>query len=129
MLRFNQKIETTVWLGFDNNQRSLHEYADTSALPVWIDYMKTVLKNIPESIAPTPPGIVSARIDPKTGLLAPANFQNAMFEVFRKEYAPTTYTHTTNETTAQPAIILQTSADSNSESDNSQDDDNQAPLF
>ena len=126
---FNQKIETTVWLGFDNNQRSLHEYADTSALPVWIDYMKTVLKNIPESIAPTPPGIVSARIDPKTGLLAPANFQNAMFEVFRKEYAPTTYTHTTNETTAQPAIILQTSADSNSESDNSQDDDNQAPLF
>ena len=42
---FNQHIETTIWLGFDNNQRSLHEYASSSALPIWIDYMRTVLKD------------------------------------------------------------------------------------
>jgi penicillin-binding protein 1A len=91
---FNQKVETTVWLGFDNNQRSLHEYADSSALPIWINYMKTVLNHMPESAAPTPPGIVSVRIDPKTGLLAPENFDNAQFEVFRKDDAPTAYTST-----------------------------------
>jgi penicillin-binding protein 1A len=119
---FNQKVETTVWLGFDNNQRSLHEYADASALPIWIDYMKTVLKSMPESASPSPPGIVNVRIDPKTGLLASADFQNAVFEVFRKDFVPTTYTDSLNTAPSQ-TDTLQT------QPTELQSDDDQTPLF
>ena len=38
-------------------------------------------------------GIVSVRIDPKTGLLARPNQTSALFEVFRKDHIPTQYTH------------------------------------
>lgn len=121
---FNHQIETTVWLGFDNNQRSLHEYADTSALPIWIDYMKTVLQDMPESNIPEPEGIVSVRIDPTTGLLAPENFPNAVFEIFRKDNAPTKYTNT-------PVVnSLQINTDTtkqNASTDTSADQ--QTPLF
>jgi penicillin-binding protein 1A len=121
---FNQKVETTVWLGFDNNQRSLHEYADMSALPVWIDYMKTVLKDMPESLAPTPTSIVSVRIDPKTGLLAPNDFDDAAFEVFRKDDAPKRYTN-------RPGISPTTQLTSTQKKapDNTANNSDQAPLF
>ncbi len=119
---FNQNIETTVWLGFDNNQRSLHEYADTSALPIWIDYMKTVLNTMPESLAPTPPGIVNVRIDPQTGLLAPADFPNAVFEVFRKEYAPTMYTNSSTMTPSQTEKLQTIPSGSDA-------DEDQTPIF
>jgi penicillin-binding protein 1A len=38
-----------------------------------------------------PEGIITAKIDPKTGLLAPAGMRNAIFEVFREAYMPTEF--------------------------------------
>jgi len=35
-----------------------------------------------------PEGIVTVRIDPETGLRAPAGMQDAIFEVFREEKVP-----------------------------------------
>ena len=40
------------------------------------------------SLLPRPNGIVSVRIDPKTGLRADPTDPNAIFEIFREEYAP-----------------------------------------
>jgi len=91
---FNGDIVTTAWLGFDTPQ-SLYEYAAKAALPMWIDFMKVALHNKPSNTLPQPQGIVTARIDPKTGLLATPN-QKSIFELFRKENVPT---HTTNTTT------------------------------
>jgi len=122
---FNSQIETTVWLGFDNNQRSLHEYADRSALPIWINYMRTVLKGMPESTAPTPANIVSVRIDPNTGLLAPNNFDQATFELFRKQYAPTNYTHVSTASAVNTTSTQSNSNKQTAENNNSQ----QTPLF
>ncbi len=39
-----------------------------------------------------PPGIVTARIDANTGLLAGPNDSNAIFEVFTQQTAPTAQT-------------------------------------
>ncbi len=53
--------------------------------------MKTVLEDMPEQILPEPPGLVYARINKITGKLAQPNDPDAMFEVFRTEYAPTEF--------------------------------------
>ena len=59
-----------------------------AALPIWIEYMRTALEYMPESIMEQPEGLVHARIDPGTGKLAPPGSPDAIFEVFRPEYAP-----------------------------------------
>ena len=63
---FNSDIEATVWVGFDNPQ-SLKEYGSKAALPIWMDYMGTILKDKPEHTVSMPSGIISVRIDPQTG--------------------------------------------------------------
>lgn len=87
---FNSNVVTTVWVGFDNLQ-SLHEMGAKAALPIWIDYMRVALEDQPEATMPQPDGIVTARIDPVTGLLATPSQTNAIFEVFRADTVPTTY--------------------------------------
>lgn len=84
---FNSKLVTTVWVGFDN-LRSLHEYGAQAALPIWIDFMKEALKDVPNSTMPQPPGIVTVRIDPGSGRLASSRSRHAVFEVFRKNLQP-----------------------------------------
>ena len=48
------------WIGFDQ-PKSLGngETGGSAALPTWIAYMAKVLKNVPESFLPQPPGIVA----------------------------------------------------------------------
>ena len=85
---FNSNLVVTTWMGFDQSQ-SLNEYAAQAVLPMWIDFMRTTLKNQPEAIMPQPNNIVTVRIDKKTGLLAQADDPDSMFEIFRKQYVPT----------------------------------------
>ena len=87
---FNSNLTTTVWVGFDQPETlGRREFGGTAALPIWIDYMRIALKDQPES-APVPPeGIVSVKIDPKTGLLATPGQKSALFEYFREDDAPT----------------------------------------
>lgn len=86
---FNRDMVATAWIGFDQPKTlGRNEFGSTAALPIWIDFMKVALADKPEN-GPTPPdGIVSVRIDPKSGLLAYPGQDNAMFEVFRKQNAP-----------------------------------------
>lgn len=87
---YNRDIAVSSWLGFDQNSLlGRREYGGSAALPIWIDYMRTALKDSPDLPRPTPKGIVTTRIDPDTGLLARPGQRNAIFEVFRSEYAPT----------------------------------------
>ncbi len=86
---FNGKVATTVWVGFDEPQPlGDRETGARAALPIWINYMREALKGVPETPLVQPPGIVTVRIDPETGLLADAGFPKAIFESFREEYVP-----------------------------------------
>ncbi|MGY0217936.1 penicillin-binding protein 1A [Endozoicomonadaceae bacterium StTr2] len=86
---FNSQLLTTVWVGRDDNQTlGRWEYGANVALPIWLEYMKVALQDMPESPLPQPPGIVTLKIDPVTGEPAAANDQNAIFEVYRTEKAP-----------------------------------------
>ncbi len=86
---FNQDIAATAWVGFDKI-RSLgnRETGGKAALPIWIDFMRYALNEKPETPLKQPPGIVTVRIDKKTGLQTNASNPNAMFEIFRAENIP-----------------------------------------
>ncbi|THB74866.1 MAG: penicillin-binding protein 1A [Gammaproteobacteria bacterium] len=86
---FNQDIAATAWVGFDKI-RSLgnRETGGKAALPVWIDFMRDALKNKPQVPLKQPAGIITVRIDKKTGQQTNASNPNAIFEIFRAENVP-----------------------------------------
>ncbi|MCP5162776.1 MAG: penicillin-binding protein 1A [Hahellaceae bacterium] len=86
---FNTAIETTVWVGFDQPKTlGRREYGAAAALPIWIDYMATALKGSPIANLAQPKGMTSVKINPETGKLAAPGDPDAIFEIFREEYAP-----------------------------------------
>ena len=98
---FNTKIATTVWVGFDNPKTlGRREYGAKAALPIWSDYMKVALEDVKESHMKQPDGIVTVRIDPETGLLAKPGAKNAIFEIFRTEFAPKKQANTPDDMTS-----------------------------
>ncbi len=89
---FNQDYVATAWVGFDQpTTLGRREFGGTAALPIWIDFMREALKDKPENAPTAPEGIVSVKIDPKTGQLAYPGQDNAIFEFFRKGNAPKGY--------------------------------------
>lgn len=85
---YNTDLVTIAWLGYDQQQRSLHEYGAQAALPMWIDFMQTALKGRPERPIDQPSGIVSIKIDPQTGKRASTTDPIAKFEYFMFPYVP-----------------------------------------
>lgn len=86
---YNADIVTTVWTGFDQPQTlGRREYGGTVALPIWIDYMSSVLEGAPEHAPAEPEGILTLRIDPKSGRAASPGTPDAYFEIFRSEDSP-----------------------------------------
>jgi penicillin-binding protein 1A len=57
------------WIGFDQPKKlGANETGGFAALPIWIGYMQTALKGVPEMEMRVPEGVVAVRIDPETGL-------------------------------------------------------------
>lgn len=89
---FNPNLVTTVWVGFDRVQPLGNgETGGRAALPMWVDYMSTALQGTPEATLPQPPGLVTVRIDSKTGLRLPSGQAGGLFELFRPDYVPERY--------------------------------------
>ena len=90
---FSPNLATGVWVGFDD-RRSLgdREAGASAALPIWISYMKTALEMVPQTAFSIPEDVVFARVDPKTGLLAPEGMEGAVIEIFVKGTEPTAIT-------------------------------------
>jgi len=86
---FNDQVVTTTWVGFDN-QRSMgrRETGGRASLPMWINYMRVALDGMPENLQEQPQGMVTVRIDSKTGKHADVNTTSSLFELFREENAP-----------------------------------------
>jgi len=59
-----------------------------AALPIWINYMRIALQGKPERHLPRPDGLVTVKIDAKTGEAATDQDTNTIFEIFRKENVP-----------------------------------------
>ena len=80
---YNTELVTSVWVGFDSHEPlGRNEVGGKAALPIWIDYMRVALHGVPDQIPDIPEGVIRARIDPDTGLLARLENPNAIMEVF-----------------------------------------------
>jgi len=86
---FNTEVQTSVWVGFDQPKTlGRREYGAKSALPIWNEYMAIALQDSPEAHMKQPEGLVTVRIDKETGQLAQPGAKNAIFEIYREEFAP-----------------------------------------
>jgi len=74
------------WVGFDQ-PRTLgkNQTGGVVALPIWIDYMETILKDVPESSRELPAGIVTVPTGP---VAAPAGEAKLLPEFFYEEAVP-----------------------------------------
>ena len=105
---FNAHVVATSWVGFDAPGRPLGrtskhpdiprseqevgaEAGALTALPAWIRFMQDYKDKVPEVYREIPEGIISVRIDRKTGLLSRKNDYTTRFEYFIKGTEPTKY--------------------------------------
>lgn len=87
---FNDDVVATVWVGHDTlESMGRGDTGASAALPIWVDFMETALKDSPKEPQSLPDGLVSVRIDPMSGLLAHPDQSNAIFELFPVESVPT----------------------------------------
>jgi penicillin-binding protein 1A len=86
---YSPSVVAGVWVGFDD-QRSLgkRETGTRTALPIWIDVMETADQTPKETDFAMPSGVIVARIDPASGLLAYEGQEDAFDEVFLSGTAP-----------------------------------------
>lgn len=85
---FDADLVAVAWIGFDNpHTRGRNETGAAAALPIWMDYMGTALKGVPEQPLVPPEGVVAVRIDPDTGLRV-AEGQRGITDYFYQEFLP-----------------------------------------
>lgn len=86
---YQRHVVTNVWVGFDSPETlGRGEVGGRVALPIWIDYMRVALKDLPEWQRPLPPGIVQAPVDKATGALVKRGSPNSVIEYFKAGALP-----------------------------------------
>ncbi len=78
---YQQTVTGCAWIGFDQPKNmGNNETGGAAALPIWIGYMQTALKDVPESFPSAPEGLVAKEVE--AGSKGPAK------EFFYKENVP-----------------------------------------
>ncbi len=104
---YHPELVVSTWLGFDDNQLlGKREYGGSAALPIWTEFMREALADMPTAQRPRPEGIVSVKIDPLTGEPTTGYSASSAFELFRSEYAPQ-LDHTDNSRRRQHDVELE----------------------
>jgi penicillin-binding protein 1A len=86
---YTPNLAVGVWVGFDD-MRTLGESESGAhaALPMWVEFMRDALKDLPAVPFDIPEGVVFARVDAGTGLLAADEGEPSAVEVFLKGTEP-----------------------------------------
>ena len=89
---FTPDLVTGVWVGYDDaKEMGKGETGSRAASPIWLQFMSESLKTRPVTDFKVPEGIVFAKIDAKTGLLAGRHSKNTVFQSFREGTEPKKY--------------------------------------
>jgi len=77
------RLAAGLWIGFDQ-PRSLgsHESAGRLGAPVWADFMRRVLPEVPAETVPIPEGVLAAHVNSRTGLPTGPEDPEVMTEFF-----------------------------------------------
>jgi len=99
---YTSGVVTGVWVGRDQEEPiGKNETGGHSAAPIWLDYMKGVVKSLQVRPFMPPRNIVFVRINKTTGLLAKPDDPDSFFEAFREGTQPKEY----SQVTARPSEI------------------------
>jgi penicillin-binding protein 1B len=85
---FSPRLLVAVWVGFDDN-RGLNLSGSSAALPIFADFVRRLPPQYFEAPFPRTPGVVTASIDPTTGMLVTEECPKSFNEVFLEGTAPT----------------------------------------
>jgi penicillin-binding protein 1A len=90
---FTPSLVTGVWVGFDDLSRlGKYETGSRAASPIFLYFMKEALAGTPVELFSPPDGMVFAKIDPQTGLLAKPDSKEYVFQCYLEGTSPTEYT-------------------------------------
>lgn len=102
---YNPDIVTTTWIGFDQPRPlGKNETGGHTALPMWVEFMGSALKDKPINSVPMPSGLTTARVDPNSGTLTSAKNPIAKFETFFSETAPKRRERPRSEAPVRPRV-------------------------
>ena len=86
---YHPSLVATVWVGFSDQQPiGEREYGSTAALPIWIDFMREALADVPVGDRAIPDGVVSVKVVPGSGQAAAPDDPDAVFEYFFADNVP-----------------------------------------
>jgi penicillin-binding protein 1B len=85
---FSPRFLAAVWVGYDDN-RAVHLSGSQAAVPIFADFSKTLPPQYFTAGFPVPSNVVTADIDPETGMLATPACPARMTEVFISGTVPT----------------------------------------
>jgi penicillin-binding protein 1A len=88
---YSTELVAGVWVGYDDPMPlGWGESGAATALPAWVSFMKAAHEGHPTTEFPKPSAIVTAHVDPATGLLAYAGQTDAIDEDFLEGTVPLT---------------------------------------
>ena len=107
LVGYTPRLVAGVWMGYDQ-PRSLgsHESAGRLAAPVWADFMRRVLPQVPAETVPIPEGVFTASVNWRTGLPTDPEDPEAITEFFIRGEVAAPETSTPTEQTATPPPAL-----------------------
>ncbi len=80
---YTPQIATGTWVGFDQEKSiGLGEVGGDTALPIWVQYMKSAHQDLPIEEFSVPQGIVFANIDGQTGGLSSSSTVKSVRQAF-----------------------------------------------
>lgn len=104
---YTPSVLTGVWMGFDDRTSlgRFHAGGNTAA-PVWLDFMREALRGKPVERFDVPEGVVFAKIDAETGLLARPGAERIAFQAYVEGTEPTEYVPQDSEVSAEEFFLL-----------------------
>lgn len=86
---YTAQLATGVWVGFDEEKSiGAGEVGGRTALPIWLEFMRSAHGDSPPQPFPVPSGIVYANIDSQTGKLASSSSKSVVNQAFIRGTEP-----------------------------------------
>ena len=91
-LGYTPQLVTGVWVGYDDHKpMGKGETGSRAASPIWLYFMEKALEGMPALDFEIPKGVVFAKIDTETGLLAGPHSKKRVFQAFKEGTEPKEY--------------------------------------
>lgn len=90
MVGYTPELSTAVWVGYDRD-KTIGKLDQRKAAPIFAEFTERTLEAVPPKLFPVPEGVVTAYIDPATGLLANDACPSTRMEVFVEGTEPLEY--------------------------------------